>query len=986
MLYAIIFVLFILLIVAILMSRRIPKGEAYSLSMSDKDFEDNIKILALGLRSGESVGSMPNINLYLRKIKRAYKIVLKKASQGEPLYEAERWLYENYYASTIDVKQSDYKAFTRLTHKKNNVRIIQLARFLVSSSNCFLTKEYIDKGITLFNSYTPLHYEETLNLKKALDYALLEKISVVANQIWQMEKLKNHAQRDLEPVKRLCKYDAYLYYFKHLGKYLDEKYFYKINDINFDNIDVSFSNNLVDMSVSISNCVTSIKALKDIFDDKFTIEHCSIYSILAQDEIFKEMDICSQYAYMSAIGKLSTLYGASERSVAKSAMRLSKKFGVHFGEIIYDYRYAIKADLHSLAPQILQKPTTKPDQRLYATVVALMSVALTTLSVIFLPTWREMVAVGVIMFFASVPLSRFIVTLIVDNILPSRSVASMNYKNLPNEGKTLVVKCEYIASVEQAKEACKNLLDLAFANKDNMLEYSLLVDLKSSKKQVDEADGKIYEVFDEMSKYEKVNVFVRRRSNIGGVWKAYERKRGATNTLNNALISGNWQEFCYVLKKQEKPNFVLLLDEDNTLMPGAIKRAVNTMLHPLNAKYTLLTFSSRYKLSSLSTQWTKRYVLDSGVDSYCNYGDFYYKISGNSIYCGKGIYRLDEYVEKLQGKLPDGKILSHDVIEGAIVSAGSLSTPTYEDAPTGLVSHVVRQNRWQRGDILLFPYIFSKKVTEPFYRYVMAYNILKTILPICQFVLLSMLILTEQLWLILPFAISFMGVYLIRFGLCLNALNHGKRKRYVICEFIGEVGEMVFDFFTLPFEAVQSALLWIKMIVKLIFDRKNLLEWKTFYSTQRGNSFSKHIGLVLPSCILSIILAGIFFRNIVFMSYIGVFVIFILATYTLSVKRDPSAKIKPEDREFLLDLANDTLLYFERNMGEKSLICDNYQVFPKRGANSFTSPTNIGFALLSIICAHKLEKISQEEALQKLRNQIDIIEGLEKYEGPLYNW
>ncbi|MDE5654730.1 MAG: glycosyltransferase family 2 protein, partial [Clostridia bacterium] len=687
---------------------------------------------------------------------------------------------------------------------------------------------------------------------------MIEKISIIANQITQMEKLKNHAQRDIEPVKRLCKYDSYLYYFKHFGKYIDEKYFYKINDINLDNIDVSFSNNLVDMSVSISNCITSIKALKDIFDDKFIIEQCSIYSIMAQDEIFKEMDICSQYAYMSAISKLSTLYGASERSVAKSAIRLSKKFDVHFGEIIYDYRYAIKADLHSLAPQILQKPTTKPDQRLYATVVALLSIALTTLSIIFLPTWKLMVGIGVIMFFASLPLARFVVALIVDSILPSRSVASMNYKELPVEGKTLVVKCEYIASVEQAKEACDNLLDLAFANKDKMLEYSLLVDLKSSKNQVDDADSEIYKVFDGMSKYENINVFVRRRSNIGGVWKAYERKRGATNALNSALISGSWQDFCYVLRNQEKPNFVLLLDEDNALMPGAIKRAVNTMLHPLNAKYTLLTFSSRYKLASLTTPWTMRYVLDSGVDSYCNYGDFYYKISGNAIYCGKGIYRLDEYVEKLKGKLPDGKILSHDIVEGAIVSAGSLSVPTYEDAPTGLVSHVVRQNRWQRGDILLFPYIFSKKVTQPFYRYVMAYNIVKTILPICQFILLSMLILTGELWLLLPFAISFAGIYLIRFGLCLNALNYGKRMRYVLSQFAGEVGEMIFDFLTLPFEAVQSILLWIKMLFKLIFDRKNLLEWKTFYSTQRGNTLSKHIGLVLPSCILSIVLAGIF--------------------------------------------------------------------------------------------------------------------------------
>ena len=71
----IIFVLFILLIVLILLSRRSPKGEAYSLSMNDEDFEDNIKILALSLRSGESVGVMPNINLYLRKIKKKIKMI-----------------------------------------------------------------------------------------------------------------------------------------------------------------------------------------------------------------------------------------------------------------------------------------------------------------------------------------------------------------------------------------------------------------------------------------------------------------------------------------------------------------------------------------------------------------------------------------------------------------------------------------------------------------------------------------------------------------------------------------------------------------------------------------------------------------------------------------------------------------------------------------------------------------------------------------------
>ena len=50
------------------------------------------------------------------------------------------------------------------------------------------------------------------------------------------------------------------------------EYFYKINDINLDGIDVSFSNHLVDCSVMISNCIISVKSLRDIFDDKFIID------------------------------------------------------------------------------------------------------------------------------------------------------------------------------------------------------------------------------------------------------------------------------------------------------------------------------------------------------------------------------------------------------------------------------------------------------------------------------------------------------------------------------------------------------------------------------------------------------------------------------------------------------------------------------------------------------------------------------------------
>ena len=95
MLYAIIAVLFVILIILILLAKRPYKREDMLSQMSDKDIEDNIKRLAISLRSGEVVGNIPVVSRYLRRIKKAYKITLEKVRAKEQLYECERWLYEN---------------------------------------------------------------------------------------------------------------------------------------------------------------------------------------------------------------------------------------------------------------------------------------------------------------------------------------------------------------------------------------------------------------------------------------------------------------------------------------------------------------------------------------------------------------------------------------------------------------------------------------------------------------------------------------------------------------------------------------------------------------------------------------------------------------------------------------------------------------------------------------------------------------------------
>ena len=93
MLYAVITVLFVLLIILTLIAKRSDRGEEFTSTMSDKDLEDNVKRLAISLRSGELVGAIPNINAHLRVIKRAYKTLLNKVDNGQSLSECVKLLY-----------------------------------------------------------------------------------------------------------------------------------------------------------------------------------------------------------------------------------------------------------------------------------------------------------------------------------------------------------------------------------------------------------------------------------------------------------------------------------------------------------------------------------------------------------------------------------------------------------------------------------------------------------------------------------------------------------------------------------------------------------------------------------------------------------------------------------------------------------------------------------------------------------------------------
>ena len=121
-------------------------------------------------------------------------------------------------------------------------------------------------------------------------------------------------------------------------------------------------------------------------------------------------------------------------------------------------------------------------------------------------------------------------------------------------------------------------------------------------------------------------------------------------------------------------------------------------------------------------------------------------------------------------------------------------------------------------------------------------------------------------------------------------------------------------------------------------------------------------------------------------------VLWILApviAYEISVtEKDDKYKISAENKEFIKDVASKTWTFFKDYMTEENnyLPPDNYQENRKNKIVDITSSTNIGLGILAIITACDMNFISEEEALEFLKNIINTIDKLEKWNGHLYNW
>ena len=77
-------------------------------------------------------------------------------------------------------------------------------------------------------------------------------------------------------------------------------------------------------------------------------------------------------------------------------------------------------------------------------------------------------------------------------------------------------------------------------------------------------------------------------------------------------------------------------------------------------------------------------------------------------FAGKGIIDAHALLECTGGRFPDGRILSHDALEGAFLRGGYMGDAEFVDSfPAKPLSYYKRLHRWVRGDWQNAPWLFA---------------------------------------------------------------------------------------------------------------------------------------------------------------------------------------------------------------------------------------------------------------------------------------
>ena len=719
----------------------------------------------------------------------------------------------------------------------------------------------------------------------------------------------------------------------------------------------------------LGGVVTALEKLKSLPFDRVAERISPVDRELRQDRTYPRMDAESRDFYRRRACRAARRLRVQESAAARAAVELAREKQGAEGEAGY---YLIeRPDLIAVRLGKRKKASFILRYRLGLYLGALYSGAALALigAVVLGAPWYTWPLVPL----CFSELTRQGTALIARRLAPARMLPRIAMKTIPDDCRTLVAVPALLTSRKQAVRLMRRLAVLRLANPDPNLDYLLLADFADSGEETEARDEEIVQACSLAAealneKYGGGFYYLHRSRKWDMGQRRFtgrERKRGALEALNQLIAEGKARDtFVYASREgsffKGRYAYVITLDADTFLPPGAAAKLVGAMEHPLQ-KGRIGVVQPRMEVAPDTVRTGVQRFLGGagGADPYhLSVQDVYQDLFGRGSFVGKGIYDPVFWRRAAAGRLPAGRLLSHDLIEGEVVgSALADDIALYDGHPTRLSGWQKRLHRWTRGDWQLLPFLWDRRLPL-LSRHKIWDNLRRSMVPAAQVLLMAA------------------GAWTGSFALCTLALPwplRGMGKRLPL----------------LPGKAYTQMDAAVRALYRQFVSRRDLLSWVTADQTEGD-------GELPPACILAQLAAGAAVTALALLpggfmpaALAGLsWVVSPLLIPLLDGPADRKRGMTAAQREEALGLARDTWRFFADEVGENThfLPPDNVQEDPRKGPALRTSPTNMGLYLLSCCAAREMKLITAAEMAGRIAEALDAMEKLDTWKGHFYNW
>ncbi|MBQ8536445.1 MAG: hypothetical protein IJ461_03460, partial [Clostridia bacterium] len=506
---------------------------------------------------------------------------------------------------------------------KGEIFITRFSREIVSHTNAVFTGETLIRSLMSWQAVAPFTLRERWMIPLALRYTLMNFILSRGWQLWSVQRQRaqglkmaselsgrksNSAQKRLAAssggaafweavITGLRKSDnpsANAFLAEHLARLELDGERLVSQELHRQAVDQMW----------LGNAITSLKRIDRVDWDLMLEALDPVDALLRQDSVYASMDQESRGFYRSRVQRLAALSGQEEIRLAGAICSLAQTGeadGVHNHTGYYLLEDAgLKAlgaylKIHSLRWRIYLFSRHR-SAALYRSVLFAGVIA-----GVFLCFWLNL---PLWLFFPTGILfsqgTRWLLRRAISRFVPVRMLPRLNVSPLAPDKQTLVVCPTLLTTPKQAMAMVRQLAILHHASPDPRLHFMLLGDFGDSMTREQTADQAI--VASAKAGIEALNetlptqfFYLQRERFYDPKQRSYisrERKRGSLESLNR-LLAGQAPKDAYTYASCDmqqlagKYAYVITLDSDTFLPPGAAFRLIGAISHPLQMRRKL---------------------------------------------------------------------------------------------------------------------------------------------------------------------------------------------------------------------------------------------------------------------------------------------------------------------------------------------------------------------------------------------------------------